>query len=131
MKLHITVDLDNAAFDPPLSGSPDTFSEGAVERAVGSALDRLRCGARETPVLDLNGNRVGLACVDGRRLTLTDDPRFHAAVRRAAEAGEALDDPDSPEAREIDAAVGGLAARYGVDPDDVYDHLAGRLYQMR
>lgn len=129
MKLTITVDLDNAAFDPG-DHEPDSFAGGAVELAVGSALDRLRRGARETPVLDVNGNRVGVARVDGHRLTLTDDPAFASLLELAHAAGEILDDPDSAEAREVEATVDGLAARYGVDPEDVYDHLAGRLPAM-
>lgn len=128
MKLHITVDLDNAAFDP--APGPDTFASGAVVLAVGSALDRIRRGARETPVIDANGNAVGTARVEGYRGTLTDDPAFASLLELAHAAGEILDDPDSDEAREVEATVYGLAARYGVDPEDVYDHLAGRLPAM-
>ena len=57
MKLLITLDLDNAAFSGTATG--DDIAFGAVELAIGSALDRLHRGARDTPLLDVNGNRVG------------------------------------------------------------------------
>ena len=63
MKLYLDLDLDNAAFAPLRPDEP--FYGGTVALAVNAAIGRIRRGARETPVMDVNGNTVGVARVDG------------------------------------------------------------------
>lgn len=63
MKLHITIECDNAAFCDPDSGDASVFSrEREISRILYAACDRdkfsLRAGD-ELPLHDVNGNRVG------------------------------------------------------------------------
>lgn len=67
MKLTITIDLDNSAFDGEGEGNPETINRApGVVNILEKLADRYRArgiyeaqGGLLTPIFDINGNRVG------------------------------------------------------------------------
>ena len=63
---------------------------------------------------------------------LLSDRRYRLLVVRAWASSEEIEaDPvDSPAARYVETTVAALAAYYAIDPEVVYDYVAGALWGM-
>ena len=55
MKFTLTIDCDNAAFEPDI----DSGCEPEIARVMRHVAEQLERGATGAPIFDFNGNRVG------------------------------------------------------------------------